>query len=288
MNRLRRTTWPVLGLALLLLLMVAGSVLAQDGAQNGEDQYPPNVIDVWPYPGEELLTNQPVTVTFDQAMDAASVEAAWQTEPAAPAQFNWLDTRTVEVLPEGGWQRATRYAVTIGTGATAANGLTLEAPYEFIVQSIGYLEVAAVIPAPDAEGITADATITVSFNRPVVPLVSTDEIAGLPDPLTFEPAIAGTGEWINTSIYVFTPEQPLSGGTTFTASIPAGLTDVTGSTLDETYSWQFRTLPPEILNVNPYQNQTQIRLDRTITVEFSQPMDIPSTEAAFSLQYNGE
>src|SRR5690606_34769052 len=158
-----------------------------------------------PYPGEEVALDTPVEVTFDQAMDPASVEAAWQIEPPAAGQFTWQDARTLAFLPDGGWARATRYNVTIGTGATSADGAALEAPVEFAVQTAGYLEVAAVIPAPDAEGVQADATITVSFDRPVVPLVSTQQLDTLPDPLVFDPPIEGAGEWINTSIYQFTP-----------------------------------------------------------------------------------
>ncbi len=268
----------------VLLCLLAGHALAQDGP----DPLPPHVIDVAPYPGEEVAPDQVVTVTFDQAMDPASVEAAWQIEPAAPLQFTWSSDREVAILPEGGWQRATRYEVTIGTGATSVAGLALEVAYDFHVQTVGLLEVAAVLPAPDAEGVTSDATITVSFNRPVVPLLSTQEIPDLPRPLTFEPEIDGTGDWVNTSIYVFTPRKPLSGGTTYTVSVPGGLTDVTGSTLDETYSWQFKTLPPEILNASPHQHQSHVPLEATLSVEFSQPMSIPSTEEAFLLLQAGE
>ncbi|MBN1201518.1 MAG: Ig-like domain-containing protein [Anaerolineae bacterium] len=267
----------------IVMLLVAGSVLAQQS----QDQLPPHVIDVWPYPGEEVPVDQPVTVTFDQAMDTASVESAWKMEPDAPGQFTWLDD-ALSFIPDGGWQRATRYEITIGTEATSAAGLALEEAYSFHVQTVGYLEVSAVIPAPDVEGVAADATITVSFNRPVVPLVSTEELGNLPRPLTFEPDIDGTGEWVNTSIYVFTPRQLLNGGTTYTISVPAGLTDVTGAVLAETYSWQFKTLAPEILNVSPYQGQENVRLETSVSVEFSQPMSLASTEEAFMLLYAGE
>ncbi|NLX10997.1 MAG: hypothetical protein GXY36_15210 [Chloroflexi bacterium] len=266
------------------LLSMVGSALAQ----TGQDDLPPHVIDVWPYPGEEVPPGEAVIITFDQAMDAASVEAAWQIEPPVSGSFNWLDEHTVAFLPEGGWERATRYQVTLGTGAQAANGLALEQPYDFHIQTVGYLEVATVIPAPDAEGVDADATIAVSFNRPVVPLVSTEQLADLPSPLSFEPEIEGSGEWVNTSLYVFTPDKPLNGGTTFTARVAAGLTDVTGSTLREDYAWQFRTLPPQVLNVQPYQGATGIPLEARPSVEFSQPMDRPSTEEAFLLIHNGE
>ncbi len=273
----------LLGVVVAALILVSSTF-----AQDSEDQYPPHVIDVWPYPGEEVPADQAITITFDEAMDAASVEAAWQIEPAISGQFTWADDQTLNYLPDGGWQRATRYEISIGTEAKATNGQTLEETYDFFVQTIGYLNVAAVVPAPDAVGVAANATITVSFNRPVVPLVSTEQQADLPRPLTISPEVEGTGEWLNTSIYVFTPRNPLAGGQTYTVSIPAGLTDVTGSTLDETYSWQFKTLPPEILNVSPYDSQSNVLLDAMMSVQFSQPMDTASTEGAFSLIYNGE
>ncbi|MCL4237436.1 MAG: Ig-like domain-containing protein [Anaerolineae bacterium] len=275
-----------IGVAALAATLLA--VTTQSLAQEGAELLPPQVIAVQPYPGEEVLADQPVTLVFDQAMDAASVEAAWQMEPAASLEFTWTDARTLRAIPAGGWQRATRYAVTLGTGAQSADGVALAEPHESFVQTIGRLEVAAVIPAGGAEGVAADATITVSFNRPVVPLVSTGELEGLPDPLQFEPAVEGQGEWINTSIYQFTPAKPLTGGTTYTARVAAGLTDVLGATLDEAYTWQFRTLAPQVLNVSPRSNQSNILLEAPVSIEFSQPMDRASTEAAFALLFGGE
>ncbi|MBN1566115.1 MAG: Ig-like domain-containing protein, partial [Anaerolineae bacterium] len=288
MNRFRSLLGRSLVLVLgALLLLLAGRTLAQDQDQNPVEQLPPHVIDVWPYPGEEVLTDQPITITFDQPMDTASVETAWQMTPAASGQFNWTSDNVLEFLPDDGWQRATRYEVTIGTGATAANGLALEEAYQFHVQVIGYLEVATVIPAADATGVQADATITVSFNRPVVPLVSTEQLDELPVPITIDPAIAGKGKWLNTSIFMFTPDKPLAGGMTYTVTVNAGLTDFLGAVLNESYSWQFKTLPPEILNVSPWNGETGVRLEAAVSVQFSQPMDPASTGEAFMLLHNG-
>lgn len=257
-------------------------------AQERSAPLPPHVIEIQPYPGEEVLSDQPITVLFDQPMDAASVEAAWQMTPEAPMQFTWVDARTLQAIPQGGWQRAARYTVTLGTEARSGAGLTLEEPYRFFVQILGYLEVSAVIPAADAEGVAADATITVAFNRPVVPLVYTGDLEGLPDPLEFAPAVEGRGEWINTSLYQFTPSKPLSGGTTYTVTVKAGLSDPLGATLEEPFIWRFSTLAPEILNVSPYPNQANVRLEAPVTVQFSQPMDRASTEMAFALLLGGE
>ena len=74
--------------------------------------------------------------------------------------------------------------------------------------------VAEVFPSPDSSEIATDAVITVIFNRPVVPLLSAEEMAGLPQPLSFFPEVAGSGEWINTSIYMFHPDDSWPVGAT--------------------------------------------------------------------------
>ncbi|MEP0762358.1 MAG: Ig-like domain-containing protein, partial [Chloroflexota bacterium] len=121
------------------VVALAATLLAattQSLAQEGAELLPPQVIAVQPYPGEEVLADQPVTLVFDQAMDAASVEAAWQMEPTAPLEFTWADARTLRAILAGGWQRATRYAVTLGTGARSADGVALAEPHKFFVQTI--------------------------------------------------------------------------------------------------------------------------------------------------------
>src|SRR5690606_41698619 len=109
-------------------VMIAPMLLAGASAARAQaadpDALPPHGMDVAPYPGEEVPGDQPVTVTFDQPMDRASVEAAWEADLSAPGEFTWAaDDRSVRFIPQGGWPRATRIPIAIGTGARAANGL---------------------------------------------------------------------------------------------------------------------------------------------------------------------
>ena len=76
--------------------------------------------------------------------------------------------------------------------------------------------------------------ITVIFNRPVVPLVTVEDMGNLPQPLEFDPPLEGEGEWLNTSIYMFTPSDGLRGGTDYTVTVKAGLEDITGGILPRT------------------------------------------------------
>ena len=120
---------------------------------------------------------------------------------------------------------------------------------------MGYLEVSEVLPAPDSEAVDTDAIITVIFNRPVVPLVAVEDMDTLPQPLELDPPVEGEGEWLNTSIYMFTPDKGLRGGTTYTLTVKAGLEDVTGGILEDDYAWTFTTLQPDVLRYLPLRRE---------------------------------
>ncbi len=122
------------------------------------------------------------------------------------------------------------------------------------------------------------------FNRPVVPLVHSAGVADLPQPVSFEPPIPGEGEWLNTSIYVYRPDGPLSAGTEYEARVTAGLTDLTGGVLVEDHTWRFSSEAPRITWHRPPDGETLVGLTESISVTFNQPMDRERTQAAFRIE----
>ncbi|MBL8134590.1 MAG: Ig-like domain-containing protein, partial [Anaerolineae bacterium] len=152
----------------------------------------------------------------------------------------------------------------------------------------GELRVTDVLPAPDSLDIATDSTITVIFNRPVVPLgLASDSGLDLPDPLRFEPPLAGVGEWLNTSIYLFRPEMALGGGLNYAVSVDPALTALDGSTQAEPFTWTFKTSPPEVIEFVPSSGTERVDLDAPVQVRFNQPMDRASVEASFRLRAQG-
>ncbi len=246
----------------------------------------PVVVQRTPERGEELPPDGDIVLTFDRAMDRASVETAFQVSPEVAGDLEWSDERTVRFKPARDLKRDAEYYVTLGAEAQASDGDPLDGAYRFRFRTVGYLEVAQVIPAPDAEDVEAASTITLIFNRPIVPLtaVSDPAYADLPQPVTFDPVIEGQGEWLNTSIYVFTPAEPLAGGTEYTARVAAGLTDTTGGVLAEEYAWSFSTHPPQVVWVSPHEDAELVGVDTAVQVTFNMPVDCASAANAFSLR----
>lgn len=264
---------------LLLALATSPAVLAQEQ----ESPLPPQVIDVWPLPGVQLAPDEAISITFDQPMNRASVENALAFTPPVTGSFTWPDDRTARFAPETAWPRDTPIEAILGTEAASLNEIALEAPVTFTLETVGPLAVADIAPASDSSGIAADSRIVVTFDRPVVPLGPSAQAADQPAPIEIDPPVEGTGEWVNTSIYVFTPSEPLQGGSTYSVTIPAGLTAIDGAVLEQSVEWTFETLPPQIVRVSPGVRQSGVPLEAAVEVEFSQPMERAGTEAAFSL-----
>jgi len=244
---------------------------------------PPSVADYLPTRGDEMPVNGNITIYFDAPMDRASVEAAFAVEPKVAGTFEWQNDLTLVFKPQASFERAARYTVNIADTAKSQAGLALAHPFSFKAETVGFLEVTQVIPAPETAGAEANSVITILFNRPVVPLSALADQANLPNPLSLEPTVNGTGEWLNTSIYVFHPTQALLGGQTYTGRVKAGLGDTTGGVLKEDYEWQFSIQSPQVTFTDPPAFQTNVPLQRSYFVTFNQPMDRASTEAAFKL-----
>lgn len=249
-------------------------------------QAAPTLIARSPAQGEALAPGAPIELVFDRAMDQASVAAALSVAGVTGA-VSWPDARTARFTPATSLQRAATYEVALGDSAKAADGTPLAAPLRFRFATAGFLEVGQVIPADGANEVQPGATITVFFNRPVVPLTAVEAQGNLPQPLTFNPPIQGRGEWLNTAIYTFTPAAPLAGGTTYTGRIAAGLADVSGNPLQADYTWSFTVARPQVVTIDPADGATLVPLQPPITLTFNVPIDPAAARAAFRLQGAG-
>ena len=252
---------------------------------------PPYVIQRSPERGEELGLEKAIELVFDQPMERSSVEGALivsvEGGKSVTGEYDWLSDRSVHFKPHG-LARDTRYHVYLGQGAVSRAGVPLDGSYRFKFNTTGFLEVTQVVPADGSIDVESDGIITVMFNRPVVPL-TTISLPGaeLPHPLAFDPPIEGSGEWLNTSIYVFTPSESLAGGTLYSGRVNAGLTDTTGGLLAEDFVWRFTTFPPEVVWVTPHEDEEQVTPDSTVVVQFNQKVNSLSAVSAFRLTSQG-
>jgi uncharacterized protein YfaS (alpha-2-macroglobulin family) len=256
---------------------------------------PPRVIASQPTGGQELAPDGEVVVEFDQAMDPEKTTKAWQVTGPGGTQIvgevTWPTPRTLRFTPGKPLESGQVYLASLSTQAASSEGLPLAEPLSLQFQTVGDLQISQVFPADGAVDVANNAVITVIFNRPVVPLVISEDQQNLPQPLVISPTLIGSGEWINTSVYAFHAEQPLRGATTYSVLVKAGLANSTSETrLLQDYAWSFTTVAPGIASLeladgtqNPEQYRPNVPLETHFAINFLQPMDKASVEANLTL-----
>ncbi|QPC81915.1 Ig-like domain-containing protein [Phototrophicus methaneseepsis] len=244
------------------------------------------IIDSDPLVGQELALDEAITLYFDRDLDCETAQVAIYTTPETTGTVT-CDGNMLVYTPDAGWERATTYTLTVDDRIRGADGAQLVASLDLDYSTTGFLSVVETFPAADSQ-VNPDTAITAIFNRPVVPLVIVEDMPDLPQPLSFSPDIEGTGEWINTSIYIFTPsDEGLAAGTTYTVSVDPSLVASDGAVFDEPYQWQFSTLHPVIEEYFPQPQESDVLLGTDLGLRFSQPMVPESVEEMFYLRADG-
>ena len=241
---------------------------------------PAAVVETSPLPNGDLAADNAVTVYFNQPMERASVEGALRTEPTLAGRFEWPDDATMRFVPDQPLPPGTALTLSFEKTAAAENGLGIADPVSFQFQTAPYLSVTERLPRPESTEVDPASAVVAAFNLPVIPLGQT---GSGPQAFTIAPDVVGSGEWLNTSTYIFHPQPALQGGVTYTISINPDLTGQSGSplTADASPSWAFTTALPRIVNLEPVSG-SQIGLDDSITLTFNQGVDPASVESAFA------
>ncbi len=240
---------------------------------------PPALVSVAPQSGQSWR-GETVTWTYDRPAGIAG----YTVTPNIAGEWAVNDTVVTfapGATPEPGVRYNFRYD--LSPGGTPENPPPADAPVRQVdLALIGAtpLTVTATQPSDGATDIGVEGQIVVSFNHPVVPLTGASAQADLPQPLTIVPALDGTGIWLTTSIYQFTPATGFAGATQYDVTVDP-LEAVTGDFMIDPFSFGFTTSEPIVSSVQP--EGRSAAPDSVVSMRFSQPMDHTSTEAAFSL-----
>src|SRR5206468_2695234 len=218
----------------LILAVVAGLVQNVGRAPNPSVVEPP-AFTILPQ-GDDVARLGPVTVTFPKTPEERAPAALFQIFPETKGTYAWLGARTALFQPDcPGFVRGSTYTVNVPARPDA--GLLSATANKFTVS--GQLTVQQVIPGDGDTEVPLAAQLFVQFSRSVAPLTTLS--AQRTDPVvTFEPALHGTGEWLNTSIYRFLPSD-LAPATTYHLKVAKGLTSAANGVLQQDFTATFTT-----------------------------------------------
>ncbi len=199
----------------------------------------------------------------------------WTVDSPGKIRAHWFSH------PTSHWRRIRHWLLSINTSAQAGNHENLQDPIEINYQTTARLQVLQAVPSEGTEDVDPESAVFVAFNQPVVALGREADAAPA---FTLSPEVQGTGQWLNTSTYIFYPSPSMSGGATYTVHINEELESTGGASLDLTQQteYQFSTTEPEVLSILPLPAE-RLSLDGPLTVKFNIRMDAESVEQNFSL-----
>jgi hypothetical protein len=247
----------------------------------------PAVLAVQPPAGAAAVPlDSPISITFSRAIvPAATLMQARELpelrfDPPLAGYATWLDPATVLFRPAAPLRPATRYRATLASTLADANGAQLRDDYEWSF-STPAPQVLATTPADGARLVPPRATLALTVSLPLA-------LESLRATLVFSPAIAGdlaaTTLPDGRQLITLAPAGQLLAGTTYTATLPAGVAPAEGTLpLVQPVRWSFTTAPQPGLTARfPGEGQTLPR-DQEIRLVFNTPMDRAAIQAALRL-----
>ncbi len=256
------------------------------------DTTPPTVVTRVPADlATNIPTNQVVSATFSEAMDATTINGTTfrvrvtATSAAVPGTVAYDPaTNTATFTPTGPLASATFYTATITTGAkdVAGNALASNVTWTFITVDNVPPTVIAVTPPNGATGVAVNAprTITITFSEAMDPTTITTSTIKVNNTNT-SAAIAGSVIYDpNSHVTTFSPTVALAFGTGYTITATTGVKDASGNAMTSDFTSTFRTLdapditPPTVTSTVPTDAATGVATNIQIMATFSEPMDL--------------
>jgi len=254
------------------------------------DTTPPTVSSVFPLVNAlNVPFNSIITASFSEAMNPATIIAA-NFLVSCPTGSSITGAVTYAVggnvatfTPTLALPPSTTCTATITTGVkdVAGNAMVLPFVWSF---STGALPdrtaptVISTIPLANATNVPFNTLVSANFSEAMNPLTITTANFKLACPSGV--AVVGTVAYaVSGNVATFTPLTPLPAGTTCTATIGTGVTDVAGNPMANAFAWNFSTgtagdvIPPTIVSTFPVSNASNVPLSVFITTVFSEPMD---------------
>ncbi len=202
-----------------------------------KDQIAPHILEQNPPARQRLDLSSDIRVVFDRDMDQVKTADAFtfldSNNDPVTGEINWINPKTFSFQPDSTLESSAIYKAIFSTSAVGLDGKQLQEEIHLEFITTDALAVGQVFPIQDAQDVDSKTNITVIFNQPVVPIQIKEEQSDLPQPLKFSPEVAGQGEWVNSSVYVFQPEKPLLTGTNYAVRVEAGVKDTLGNALEK-------------------------------------------------------
>ncbi len=255
-------------------------------------------------PTSGVAINSKMSATFSEAMNPATINTTTfilkqgTTRVSGTVAYSGV---TAVFTPSSNLNPSTTYTATITTGAKDLAGNAMASNYVWSFSTAATADTTAptvtltdpatvVAPGVPTSGVPINQKISATFSEPMDPLTINTTTFTLKQGTT---AVTGAVTYSGV-IATFTPSNNLVSGTTYTATITTGATDLAGNALATNYVWSFSTAaaldttPPAVIFTDPANGATGVAINKKIAATFSEGMDtLTITNLTFMLKGPG-
>jgi len=246
----------------------------------------PTVTSTVPANGATVVrVNTPVSVTFSEAMNAATINAATftLTGPGAtsvPGVITYTGSKTT-FTPTRALANSTSFTATITTGVKDLSGVPLATNFVWTFTTAATAPpptVVSTVPASGATAVPVNTLVSATFSEIMNPATINVATFTLTGPGATP--VAGTITYAG-STATFTPTAVLASSTMFTATITTGAKDPAGVPLAANFVWAFTTAaPPTVVSTVPVNGATGVAVNTLVTATFSEVMNAATINGA--------
>jgi hypothetical protein len=203
---------------------------------------PPQIVDYSPQRGAiAVSTASAIKITFDHAVDKASVESRFRLSPSTTGTVRWDSPRHL-VYEHTTLRVSTTYEVILDAGYRdlLSNTYTLRHHWSFVTE--GSPSLAGSIPGNNDASVDPAAYLSLDFTREINPTSLRSALTlspGVPFNVRLDPADSRRA--------IVAPSQLLAPNTAYELAVNTSALDVDGNQLDRDQTIRFTTGPPRPL-----------------------------------------
>ena len=194
-----------------------------------------------------ISNSEPLIVTFESPLKEDTLDGKLSVSPTIDGDISLSEDKTQIIFkPKTSFSKNTEYTFTIGKGVENQLGGYIEQDIPITFKTPGYPKLTGASPWNGAKDISVSTkTISLTFDQPV----NKDSVQNA---FQISPSVNGTFSWNGNTLY-YALSSPLSYGTVYTISLPAGIKTLYGYDSNSTISTSFTTKQETVLlNVPQY------------------------------------
>jgi len=231
-------------------------------------EYKHDYTQVYSLVSDRISKSAAINITLPDGAERSGAESRVTFIPEIKGQ--WITVagkNTIAFKPNNILEIGSRYSVAL----TTANGLVGK---DFTVADDP--RILDVLPHADTEA-DENSRITISFNRPMVPITSLSTLEHMEIPVDISPATQGKWKWIGTRTLQFIPTTRLVRSTHYKLTVESGLISMDGVAIPS-FTHTFITRPLRLEGTT----QESLYFNQPFELRFNQAVDLEKSAAAIS------